>query len=56
MTTHTFEEKDGGTLCQDRVIYAGPGGALVNWLFVRHDVKKIFSYREVALKAYFEVA
>ena len=54
--THTFEEKDGGTLCQDQVIYAVPGGALVNYLFVRHDVKKIFNYRATALKKHFSVA
>jgi len=53
--THTFEEKDGGTLCRDRVLYAVPGGALVNWIFVRHDVAKIFRYRSAALKEYFGV-
>ena len=53
--THTFSEKDGGTLCRDEVIYAVPGGALVNWFFVRHDVKKIFAYRVGALRKYFEV-
>ncbi len=51
--THTFAEKDGGTLCHDRVEYAVPGGALVNYLFVRHDVKKIFNYRAEALKKHF---
>jgi len=51
--THTFEEKDGGTLCKDRVEYAVPGGALVNYFFVRHDVKKIFAYRAVALQKHF---
>ena len=33
--THTFEERDGGTLCRDEVRYMPRGGALVNWLFVR---------------------
>jgi ligand-binding SRPBCC domain-containing protein len=51
--THTFVEKDGGTLCRDRVEYAVPGGGLVNWLFVRHDVQKIFAYRAEALKNHF---
>ncbi len=50
---HTFEERDGGTLCQDRVFYVVPGGALVNHFFVRHDVKKIFDYRSEALKKQF---
>ena len=36
--THTFEERDGGTLCLDEVRYRPRGGALVNWLFVRRDV------------------
>ena len=54
--THTFEEKNGGTLCRDRVIYAVPGGALVNRLFVRRDVQKIFEYRATALKAHFQAA
>ena len=51
--THTFEEKDGGTLCRDRVEYAVPGGALVNRLFVRRDVEKIFAYRAGALQKHF---
>jgi ligand-binding SRPBCC domain-containing protein len=51
--THTFVEKDGGTLCRDHVIYAVPGGALVNYLFVRRDVQKIFAYRTEALKKRF---
>ena len=50
---HTFEERDGGTLCYDRVFYVVPGGALVNHFFVRHDVKKIFDYRAEALKKQF---
>ena len=52
---HTFEEKYGGTLCFDRVEYTVPGGVLINWLFVRRDVKKIFAYRAGALKKHFAV-
>ena len=51
--THVFTEKDGGTLCQDEVIYAVPGGALVNRLFVRRDVEKIFAWRAQELKKRF---
>jgi ligand-binding SRPBCC domain-containing protein len=51
--THTFQEKNDGTSCRDKVIYAVPGGALVNYFFVRHDVKKIFDYRREALKKHF---
>jgi ligand-binding SRPBCC domain-containing protein len=44
--THTFETRDGGTLCADQVRYRPRGGALVNWLFVRRDVQRIFRYRQ----------
>jgi len=53
--THTFEEQNGGTLCGDRVEYAVPGGALVNWLLVRREVRTIFNYRAGALKKHFRV-
>ncbi len=43
--THTFEERDGGTVCRDRVRYRPMGGALIQALFVRRDVEKIFAYR-----------
>ena len=48
--THTFEEKNGGTLCHDQVEYAVPGGALIERLFVRRDVQRIFAYRKLALQ------
>ena len=51
--THTFEERDGGTLCRDHVRYRPRGGALVHWLFVRRDVERIFQYRQQRLKAIF---
>jgi len=44
--THTFMERDGGTLCLDCVRYRPRGGALINWLFVRRDVERIFHYRQ----------
>jgi ligand-binding SRPBCC domain-containing protein len=47
---HTFEECDGGTLARDVVRYSVFGGALVDRLFVRRDVEKIFAYREKRLK------
>lgn len=46
---HTFEERDGGTVCRDRVRYAVPGGALVHRLFVRRDVEAIFAFRQKRL-------
>lgn len=51
--THTFEPRDGGTLCHDRVEYAVPGGRLVNWLLVRRDVETIFRYRQQAMSRIF---
>ena len=51
--THTFEERDGGTVCLDRVRYRPRGGALVHWLFVRRDVEQIFQYRQQRLKEMF---
>ncbi len=53
--THTFEERDGGTLCRDSVRYAVPGGRLVDWLFVRREVKRIFSYRQEKMRRLFPV-
>ena len=50
---HTFEERDGGTVCLDRVRYRPRGGALVHWLFVRRDVERIFQYRQQRLKEMF---
>jgi ligand-binding SRPBCC domain-containing protein len=50
---HTFEERDGGTLCRDRVEYRVPGGALVHTLLVERDVRTIFAYRREALARIF---
>jgi ligand-binding SRPBCC domain-containing protein len=47
--THTFTEQEGGTLCRDDVRYRPRGGALMNWLFVRDDVERIFAYRKKRL-------
>jgi len=51
--THTFEARDGGTLCRDVVRYAVRGGALVDRLFVRRDVARIFAYRAEVLRDLF---
>lgn len=47
---HRFIEDSGGTLCEDNVRYAPPGGALVNWLLIRRDIHKIFAYRSEQLQ------
>ena len=46
---HHFEERDGGTLCVDDVRYAAFGGWLVEKLFIRRDVERIFAYRRERL-------
>jgi len=51
--THTFLERNGGTLCRDEVLYRPRGGPLINWLFVRRDVEKIFAYRQQILTQHF---
>lgn len=51
--THSFEERDGGTLCRDDVRYWPRGGALMNWLFVRRDVARIFQYQRERLSELF---
>jgi ligand-binding SRPBCC domain-containing protein len=50
---HTFVAQNGGTLARDVVRYAVPGGALVNWLFVRRDVERIFAHRQAKLRERF---
>jgi len=51
--THTFEERDGGTICRDLARYRPRGGRLVNWLFVRRDVERIFAFRSEKLTQMF---
>lgn len=46
---HRFEPQDGGTLASDFVQYAAPGGKLIDWLFVRRDVERIFAFRRKKL-------
>ena len=50
---HSFEERGGETIVRDRVVYAVPGGAATNWLFVRRDLEKIFDYRRDRLREVF---
>ena len=52
--THRFEEQDGGTLIVDEVRYWPRGGRLINWLFVRRDVQRIFRYRSEVLRQFFD--
>ena len=50
---HRFAPRDGGTQVADNVRYAPPGGRLVDWLFVRRDVERIFQFRRQKLLALF---
>src|SRR4051812_2282769 len=50
---HRFEEKENGTRCLDDVAYAVPGGSLINWLFVRRELEKIFRFRREKLQQLF---
>ncbi len=50
---HRFVPKDGGTLCIDEIDYRPIGGALINRLFVRKDVERIFAFREQKMAVLF---
>jgi ligand-binding SRPBCC domain-containing protein len=54
--THTFEEKDGGTVIRDEVRYEVPGWflePLIHKLFVGRRLDRIFSYRQEAMEKRF---
>jgi len=53
---HIFEPQDNGTLCRDRVRYAVFGGLLVDRLFVRRDVERIFEFRRQKLLDIFDTS
>src|SRR3954468_8263912 len=46
--THTFVERDGGTLVVDSVDFEVPLGWLTRWFVIR-DVRRIFAFRTEAL-------
>lgn len=50
---HTFEPRDGGTFVRDHVDYAVLGGRIVNKLFVRRDLERIFAFRTEKLQEIF---
>ncbi len=50
---HTFTPQDGGTLVRDVVDYDMFGGWLVDRLLVRHDLRRIFDYRQARLAEIF---
>ncbi len=50
---HLFQAVDGGTVCRDIVDYQAPGGRLIDALFVRRSLLKIFQYRQSQLRKVF---
>lgn len=50
---HLFEDCDEGTRVIDLVHYGVPGGALLHALFVRRDLRQIFTYRQTKMQEYF---
>jgi ligand-binding SRPBCC domain-containing protein len=50
---HWFVAEGDGTRVFDEVHYGVPGGALVHWLLVRRDVRKIFEFRQRVLREMF---
>ncbi len=48
--THSFRPIGAGTLIEDHVVYAVPGGGLVDRFLVRPDVERIFDYRKKAIE------
>ena len=51
--THTFDETENGVVVGDVVEYAVWGNGVVNKLFVRPDIEKIFGYRSEQLDEIF---
>ena len=52
---HRFRDSEHGAICEDTVRYAVWGGALVNWLGVERDVKRIIDYRRDKLLEIFRL-
>jgi ligand-binding SRPBCC domain-containing protein len=50
--THTFEPLGAGTIVRDSVVYAVPGGGLINRFLVRPDLERVFDYRARRLNAW----
>ena len=51
--THTFTETEDGIIVNDLIEYGVWGNQLINKLFVRPDIEKIFSYRSIQLEKIF---
>lgn len=52
--THTFKEDGDKTLITDKIeydLYGGPLKYIVNELFIKHSVRKIFDFREKTINS-----
>lgn len=50
---HLFEERDGGTVMTDRVVYRAPGGRWIDRWLVRPELDRIFDFRTRRLETLF---
>jgi uncharacterized protein (TIGR01777 family) len=50
---HRFRSTDEGTVVEDTIWYAVPGGQLIRRMFVDRDLERIFSYRRASLVEHF---
>jgi ligand-binding SRPBCC domain-containing protein len=50
---HSFEPRDGGTVCRDHVRYAVPFDFFSHRLLVRPDIERIFAFRERKMREFF---
>ncbi|TVQ62031.1 MAG: CDP-paratose 2-epimerase [Phycisphaerales bacterium] len=50
---HTFEARDGGTLCRDVVTYSYMAQPLVESWWVRKDIEAIFAHRQKVMQELF---
>ena len=53
---HRFQEVGNGTLTLDEVLYAVPGGSVVNQVLVEPNLRKIFRHRQHQLQRIFGAA
>ncbi|MDP9292228.1 MAG: SRPBCC family protein [Verrucomicrobiota bacterium] len=50
---HTFEPREGGTLCRDAVDYAVPFDFVAHRFLVRPDIQRIFEFRQRKMREFF---
>ena len=53
---HTFESREGRTVCRDQVDYAVPARAFVHSWLVKRDLRQIFEFRRAKLTSILEAS